>query len=389
MDVSLTEMQKMLRASSRDFLKANCSGKTVREMAKDDRGYTPELWKQMGEMGWTGLIIPEKYGGAGCGLLDLIILLEEMGRVCLPGPFFSTAVLGGLLIMEAGSEAQKDELLPKIAGGKSLFTLALSEASGSISADGIQTTSTQVGDEFLIQGTKLFVTDAHVSDYIICAARTRASEVPEDGITLFILDSHTPGLICNLLKTIAGDKQCEVILEGVRVPTLNILGEIHGGWPVLEKILDKATVARCAEMTGGARQILEMTLDYAKQRKAFGRPIGSFQSIQHCCANMIVKIDGMSLMVYNAAWRLDAGLPATREIAMTKVLANEAFREITAQCIQIHGAIGFTEDHDAHLYYKRAKAWEISLGSTNYHLDRISKSKPLNNSVFKATSKVK
>jgi 3-oxocholest-4-en-26-oyl-CoA dehydrogenase beta subunit len=371
MDFSLTEMQKMLRASSRDFLKANFTGKTIRELAKNDKGYKLELWEQMGEMGWTGLIIPEKYGGAGGGLLDLIIILEEMGRVCLQGPFFSTSVLGGLLIQEAGNEVQKNNFLPQIAGGKLLFTLALSETSAINSAEGINTTATQVGDEFIIQGTKLFVPDAHVSDFIICAARTRKAEIPEEGITLFLLDARSPGLSCNLLKTIAGDKQCEVILKGVKVHASDILGKIHEGWPVLEKVLDKATVARCAEMSGSARQILEMTLDYAKQRKAFGRPIGSFQSIQHACANMIVKVDGMSLMVYNTAWRMDEALPASREVAMTKALANEFFREITAQCIQIHGAIGFTEDHDAHLFYKQAKAWEISLGSTDYHLDRI------------------
>jgi len=373
MDFSLTELQKMLRTSSRDFLKTNCPRSLVREMAKDEKGYTPELWDQMGEMGWMGLIIPEQYGGAGGSFLDLVVLLEEMGRVCLPGPFFSTVVLGGLSILEAGTAEQKNELLPKLAEGKLLLTLALTEANTAYSADGILTEASQIGDEFIIQGTKLFVLDANVSDYLICAARTKATGIPEDGITLFLVDAKSPGMSGSQLKTIAGDKQCEVIFDRVRVPARNILGNIHEGWPVLEKVLDKAITAQCAEMIGGAKQILEITVDYTKQRKAFGHPIGSFQSIQHYCANMLVQADGGSLMVYNAAWRLSERLPATQEVAMTKVLANEFFRQIAALCLQIHGAIGFTDDHDLPLFFKRAKAWEISLGSTNYHLNRIAR----------------
>ena len=374
MDFTLTELQEMLRTSARDFLKTNCPKKLVRAMAKDEKGYTSELWRQMGEMGWMGLIIPEEYGGAGGSFFDLVILLEEMGRACLPGPFFSTVVLGGLTILEAGNTEQKKELLPRLAEGRLLLTLALTEESAKYSADGIQIRAKQSGDEFVIQGTKLFVPDAHVSDYIICAARTKETETSEDGITLFMVNTRNPGVICNMLKTIAGDKQCEVIFDNVKVSTRNIIGNIHEGWNVLDKVLEKATVAQCAEMAGGAKQILETTVDYAKQRKAFGHPIGSFQAIQHYCVNMLVEADGSSLMVNNAAWRLSEGLPATQEVSMTKILTNEFFRHIAALCLQIHGAIGFTEDHDIPLYFKRAKAWEINLGTTSYHLNKLASS---------------
>lgn len=371
MDFKLTELQEMLRTSSRDFLKTNCPRTMVRQMAQDEKGYTTELWRQMAEMGWMGLIIPEEYGGAGGSFLDLVILFEEMGRVCLPGPFFSTVVLGGLTVIEAGNTEQKKKFLPELAAGKSLFTLALTEESARYSADGIQIKANQYGDEFVIQGTKLFVPDAHVSDFIICAARTKETGICEDGITLFIVDRKSPGLSCNQLKTIAGDKQCEVIFDNVKVSPKNILGNIHEGRAVLDKVLEKATVAQCAEMAGGAKQILDITVDYAKQRKAFGHPIGSFQAIQHYCADMLVEADGISLMVSNSAWRLSEGLPATREVCMTKALTNECFRHISSLCIQIHGAIGFTEDHDVPLYFKRAKAWEISLGTTSFHLDKL------------------
>ncbi len=371
MDFSLTEMQKMLRTSSRDFLKECVPGKLVREMEKDDQGFTPELWSNMAEMGWMGLAVPEQYGGAGGSFSDLIVVLEEMGRVCLPGPFFSTVVLGGLAVMEAGTEEQKSEILPELAEGKMRLTLALYETSAALSAGEIRMQAAPDGDEYILRGTKLFVPDAHVSDRIICAARTASGGSPEDGISLFLVDAHSPGLSITPLRTIGGDKQCEVVFEGVKVTASNILGKAGAGWPTLEKIMEKAAVARCAEMVGGARQILEMTIDYAKERKAFGRPIGSFQAIQHYCANMIVQVDGGSFMVYNAAWRISEGLPAALEASMTKALVNDFYRQITALCLQIHGAIGFTEDHDAHLFYKKAKASEISLGSTGYHLDKI------------------
>ena len=373
MNFSLTEEQEMLRKAARDFLITECPKSLVREMAEDKKGYPPQLWQKMGEMGWIGLIIPEEYGGAGASFFDLVVLLEEMGRACLPGPFFSTIVLGGLTILEAGSEEQKKEILPKLAEGKLLLTLALTEPSAIYSADGVQIKATQKGREFLVRGIKLFIPDAHISDYLICAARTKETEIAEDGITLFLIDSKSPGVSCTLLKTIAGDKQCEVIFDDVNVPSRNILGKLNEGWLILHKVLEKAVVAQCAEMIGGAKQALEMTVEYAKQRMAFGHHIGSFQAIQHYCANMLVDVDGCSLVIYNAAWRLSKGLPAAQEVAMAKALINEGFKRIAASGVQIHGAIGFTEDHDLPLYFKRAKAWEINLGNTDFHLDKIAK----------------
>jgi len=373
MDFSLTEEQEILRTVARDFLSTECPKNLVREMAKDEMGYPPRLWHQMAEAGWMGLIIPKEYGGAGGSILDLIVLLEEMGRACLPGPFFSTVVLGGLTVLEAGNEEQKAELLPQLAEGEILLTLALTEPSAKYTGDGIQTKATLRDKEFIIEGTKLFVPDAHTSDYLICAVRTKATQSPEDGITLFLVDNKSPGISCTLLKTMAGDKQCEVTFDNVIVPFSNILGKLNLGWLILDKVLEKAVVAKCAQMVGGAKQVLEMTVEYAKQRVAFGHPIGSFQAIQHHCANMLVDVDGCSLVVNNAAWRLSQGLPATQEVAIAKALINEKFKRIAALGIQIHGAIGFTQDHDMPLYFKRAKAWEINLGNTNFHLDKIAK----------------
>jgi alkylation response protein AidB-like acyl-CoA dehydrogenase len=373
MDFDLTEGQQMFRETARGFLSTGCPASLVRQMAADERGHPLELWRKMAEMGWIGMIFPEEYGGAGVSFTDFIVVLEEMGRACLPGPFFSTVVLGGLTVLEGGSEEQKREILPQVAEGELLLTLALTEPSATYAAEGIQTRATPTDEGFVLQGSKLFVPDAHVADYLICAARTQESETPEEGITLFLVESSSPGVSCTLLKTIAGDKQCEVIFDQVRVPEENVLGALHQGWAVVDRVLQKAVVTRCAEMVGGARRVLEMTVDYAKERTAFGHPIGSFQAIQHCCADMLVDVDGCSLMTYNAAWRLQEGLPAAQEVAMAKALLNEKFRRIAAQAVQIHGAIGFTDEHDLPLYFKRAKAWELCLGDTQFHLDRIAK----------------
>ena len=371
MDYSLTEEQEMLRKMARDFLSTECPKSLVREMAEDETGHPLELWEKMSEIGWLGLVIPEQYGGGGGSFFDMVVLLEEMGRACLPGPFFSTVVLGGLTLLEAGSDEQKKELLPKLAQGKLLLTLALTEASAKYTADGIQTKATQKGDDFFIQGTKLFVPDAHVSNYIICAARTKETKVPEEGITLFLIDSKSPGINCTLLRTIAGDKQCEVSFDNVKVPKHNILGKLNEGWPVLERALEKATVARCAEMVGASRQVLEMTVEYAKQRVAFGHPIGSFQGIQFYCANMLSDADASAFITYQAACRLSDGIPALQEVAMAKAWVNEKLVQATTAAHRVHGAIGFCEDHDLPLYFKRAKAWEASFGGATVHLDKI------------------
>jgi len=371
MDFSLTEEQQMLQKMARDFLTTECPKSLVRNMVKDEKGYTDELWKKMAVLGWLGLVIPEQYGGGGGSFGNLIILLEEMGRACLPGPFFSTVVLGGLTLLEAANVEQRQELLPKLAQGNLLLTLALTEATAGYSAADIKVKAIPKNDGFSIQGTKLFVPDAHIADYLICVARTGHSKGPDSGITLFLVESKNPGIGCTLLKTIAGDKQCEVVFDKVKVSNSSVFGEVNNGWHSIEKVLQKATVAKCAEIVGGMKQVLDLTVDYAKQRVQFDHPIGSFQAIQHCCANMQIDVLGCSWLTYKAAWLLDKGLPATQEVAMAKAWTSERFRKLTALAHQIHGAIAFAEDHDLHLYYKRAKVWELSLGDAYFHLDKI------------------
>ena len=371
MDLAFSEEQEMLSKSARDFLADRCPKTLVREMEEDERGYSPELWKEMSELGWLGLPFPEKYDGGGFRFLDLIVLLEEMGRACLPGPFLTTVVLGGLPILEWGTEEQKQRFLPRISKGEAILTLALTETSARYDASCIQTTATPDGDDYLISGTKLFVPDARVADWIICVTRTAETDNPEEGITLFLVDAQSPGISTVLLSTIAGDKQCELTMKGVRVPSGNILGQSGQGGEMVQRIIQWAAVAKSAEMVGGIQQVMEMTIDYAKERIQFGRPIGSFQVIQHYLADMSIDVDSARVTLYKAAWKLGEGLPCANEISVAKGWISEAYRRVVTQAHQIHGAIGFTKDHDLELYFRRAKAGEVFFGDADYHREVV------------------
>ncbi|MBI4304083.1 MAG: acyl-CoA/acyl-ACP dehydrogenase [Chloroflexi bacterium] len=371
MDFSLTEEQEMLKKMARDFLDENCPKTLVREMEKDEEGYSPDLWKEMADLGWMGLVFPEEYGGNSMGFLDLSVLLDEMGRSCLPGPFFSTVVLGGLPILDAGSKEQKQQYLPQVASGKAIFTLALTEESAEYDPAAIKVKAVANKGDYVISGTKLFVPDAHIADYLLCVAKTNGKN--EDGITIFIVDTRNPGISYTPLKTIAGDKLFEVVFDHVRVPGENILGQPDQGWPVIEKAMERAAAAKCCEMVGGLQRVLEMTLDYARDRKQFDRPIGSFQVIQHYCVNIATDVDGARFSAYQAAWKLSEGLPATKEVAIAKAWMAEAFGRVSTLAHQIHGAIGCTIDHDLQFYTRRGKAAELTFGSADFHRELVAR----------------
>jgi len=370
MDLEFTEEQEMLRKFARDFMVDKCPKEYVREMEEDEKGYSPDVWREMAELGWMGLVFPEKYGGQDMSFFDLTVLLEEMGRACMPGPFFSTVVLGGMTILDVGSKEQKQEFLPQIAEGKMAIALALTEPAGTYTPAGISVTAVADGDDYVINGTKLFVSDANVADYLICVARTKDG-ASEDGITLFLVDAKSQGISYTMLKTIASDKQAEVVFDNVRVPKKNMLGELDKGWAEVAKIINRAAAGKCAEMIGGAQQVLEMTVQYAKDRVQFGRPIGSFQAIQHHCANMATDVDGSKFITYEAAWMLSEGLPCAKEIAMAKAWVSEAYRRVVTLGHQVHGAIGFTKDHDMQLYFRRAKAAELAFGDADFHRETV------------------
>ncbi|MDY7036622.1 MAG: acyl-CoA dehydrogenase family protein [Thermodesulfobacteriota bacterium] len=378
MDLSLDKEQKMIKESAREFLEKECTSDMVREMEEDERGYSPDLWRKMVELCWMGLIYPDKYvpqeyGGSGGDFFDLIILFEEMGRYLVPAPFLETVILGGLTVLYGGSEEQKKELLPAIAKGEKVFTMALIEEEAGFDASCIKMRAVREGDRFYLKGTKLFVPYAHVADHLICVTRTEDSENKEDGITLFLVDAKDPAINYTVLNTLAGDKQCEVVLKQIEVTEEDMIGEYNQGWKIIAKVLQQAAIAQCAFMVGGAERVLEMTVSYAKERVQFGRPIGSYQAIQHHCANMMLDLDGAKFITYEAAWRLSKGLPYTTEVSASKAWTNQAYRRICANGHQIHGGTGVITEQDLQLFSRRAKSAEFYWGDTDFHREIVAR----------------
>ena len=368
MDLGLTEDQEMLRSMARDFIEQETPRTFVRDMEEDDRGFTAEMWQKIAQVGWLGLIVPEEHGGTGQSLVDLGILMEEVGHGVMPGPFFNTALVT-VGILDAGSDAQKAEYLPRIAAGDLIATAAILEPYSRLDANGINLQATASGDSYTLNGTKMFVENAHAADYLLVAARTGGSG--EDGVTLFLVDAQSNGVSVDKLKTIATDNQCEVTFNNVSVPAANVLGEAGNGWSVLRLLLQKGAALRCTQMVGALQEVLDMTVEYVKNRVQFGRPIGSFQAIQHYCANMATDVDGSRFITYQAIWRLGEGLASDLEVSSAKAWVSDSAQRVAATAHQCHGAIGFTQEHDLQLFTRRLKAWEVSFGDGDYHRERV------------------
>jgi alkylation response protein AidB-like acyl-CoA dehydrogenase len=371
MDFGFNADQELLRATARKFFENECTSEFVRARMAEGEGFTEAFWTKLAEQGWLGLVYPEQYGGAGLGFVDLTVLMEEMGRAVMPGPFFSTVLLGGLTILEAGSDAQKKEWLTKIAEGQARVSLAWTEPSARWDAAGVTTTATATGGSFTLDGIKLFVPDAHVAHALVVVARTR--DGGEEGISLFLVPTSAKGVSITLLPTMDQTRKlCEVKLDQVAVPASALLGPKDGGWLALSRVVQRATVALCAEMCGGAQKVLDMTTEYAKIRIAFGKPIGSYQGVKHKAADMLVEVENAKSLTYYAAWAVDENVPeAALAASMAKAYASDAFRKVAGAGIQLHGGIGFTWEHDLHLYFKRAKASEFTFGDATHHRERV------------------
>jgi 3-oxocholest-4-en-26-oyl-CoA dehydrogenase beta subunit len=366
MDLRLTEDQKLIKQSAREFLSVKCPISSAREMQRDEKGYNEELWREMAELGWMGLVFPEEYGGMGGNLFELTLLAEEMGRVCLLSPFFST-VVGGLIILEAGSAKQRHELLPYVVGGETTITLALNESESYYDARSITATAFEEQNQYSINGRKLFVPFANISNYMISVARTSSEQESDSGITLFLVNRETSGLNFVLLNTIAADKQFEVIFNNVEVPKCSIIGKVGSGWIQMKKALQMAAIIECAKMVGGGQQILDMAVFYAKNREQFGKRIGSFQAIQHHCANMLIDLDGCRWVTYKTAWMIDEGIPYDRQVAIAKAWCSDAYRRIVSLGHQVIGGVGYCEEHDMPLFFRTGKVSEVMFGDGDFH----------------------
>jgi alkylation response protein AidB-like acyl-CoA dehydrogenase len=329
-------------------------------------GYDPALWKKLADLGWTALGIPEQYGGVGT-FLDLIVVLEEAGRALLPGPFFATMGLAVPALIESGSEAQKKEALGAIASGDARATLAFTEPSGRWDPGSVKLTAKQEGGGWRLDGVKVFVPDAAIADYTVVVARTRGEG--EDGISLFLVKGKPEGMTVKPLETLDMTRRwSEVRFDGVRLGADSLMGSADKGWPSLKRALEWSTAALCAEMVGGVQKVLETSTEYAKTRHQFGKPIGIYQAVSHKIADMLVLSESGRSATYYAAWAVDADAP-DRSLAssMAKAYVSDAYRKVAGDGIQVHGGIGFTWEHDMHLYFKRAKSSEVTLGDATYH----------------------
>ncbi len=361
MNFAFTEEQEQLRQFVRQFMEEKSSEAAVREMMETDTGYDPKVWSQMAEqMGLPSLIIPEEFGGQGYSFVELGVVLEEMGRALLCAPFFS-GVLASLAILESGDDAAKAEYLPGIASGETIATLAYTEENGKWDDSAVTATADASGK---ITGTKSFVIDGATASLLIVAAKSDA------GISLYAVDASDPGVTATALSTMDQTrKQAKIELNGAQG---KLIGTDGGGWDTLVKTLDLAAVALAAEQVGGAQFVLEMAVQYAKDRVQFGRPIGSFQAIKHKCADMLLEVESAKSAAYYGLWcaaERNDELPSVASLA--KAYCSEAYFHAAAENIQIHGGIGFTWEHPAHLYFKRAKSSELMFGDPAYHREQL------------------
>ena len=373
MDFAFSEEQEMLRRSARDFLAKECSSKVVRKLMESSDTYDKGLWQKVAGLGWTALGIPEEYGGVGT-FLDLVVVLEEAGRALMPGPFFSTMGLAVPAIIEAGTEAQKKEVLGAIAQGSARATLAFTEPSGRWDAGSVTLTAKPSGGGWQLDGIKQFVPDAEAADYTVVAARTRGEG--EDGISLFLVMGRPKGMTVTSLKTLDQTRRwSEVRFDGVKLDAGSLMGAADKAWPQLKRALEWATAALCAEMVGGTQKVLETSTEYAKTRHQFGKAIGIYQAVSHKLADMLVLSESGRSATYYAAWAVDADAP-DRSLAasMAKAYVSDAYRKVAGDGIQVHGGIGFTWEHDMHLYFKRAKSSEVTLGDATYHRELVAQS---------------
>jgi alkylation response protein AidB-like acyl-CoA dehydrogenase len=372
MDVLLNEDEVMLRNSAREFLQAECAPALVRKMEVDTKGYPEGLWNKIAELGWQGMALPEKYGGLDMPLVHLGIVLEEVGRAVAPLPLHST-IVAALTIARDGTEAQRDAVLPDVVKGRTILTWAFTEQDPRLLPETIQMQAVADGSEFVVKGTKLFVDNFVAAHQCLVACRTAPPSSRNAGLSLFLVDTKSPGISHIPLVTLAKDKQSEVQFRNVRVPRANLIGALNEGAPIIERMLDRATVLLCAQMLGATRRDAEMAIEYAKYREAFGQPIGAFQSIQHIVADMIIWIDGGNLLTYEALWKMDQGLPASVEVSQAKAFCNEKCEAVVRFAQTIHGGIGFMMEFDLHLWFRRVSAWTMRLGTTYEHRARIAR----------------
>jgi alkylation response protein AidB-like acyl-CoA dehydrogenase len=369
MDFDFTQEQVMLRNLTREFLSRESTPRAVRTAMEDARGFGDATWRQMAEMGLPGVAIDAGYGGQGLGMVELALVLDEMGRAAYPGPYFATALLAAGAIAASGQENQMARYLPDMAHGRTRATLALIEDALAWTPAGVRMRAERRGDGFVLSGEKRFVPFAEAADLMLVVART--GDGP-DGTSVFVVPREAAGVSTAPNVEMDRTNQTSTVrFDGASVGADAVIGGVDRGWSVIGPTLQRAAVGAAAEMLGAARRCMEMSVEYAKVRHQFGQPIGMFQAIKHMCADMLLEVENAHAAVYYAAWALDAGSPdAALAASAAKAYVGEAARKVCGSAIQVHGGIGFTWEYDLHLYFKRAKHFEPLYGDADFHRER-------------------
>jgi alkylation response protein AidB-like acyl-CoA dehydrogenase len=377
-DLVLSEEQELLARTAREFVNGRSSLQRIRRLrdTRDADGFSRELWGEMAALGWLGIVIPEEYGGAGLGWMELMVVLEELGRGLMPEPMLSTVLLGGSALLVGGSDAQKREHLPAIAGGTRLITVAHKERGSRFAASQVATRAEKSGSGFLLTGEKTPVPDGHVADWLIVSARTSGGERNAGGITLFALRADTPGVAVERLWRIDSRNAATVRLDDVRVGADAVIGTVDHGGALLARVADRGAIGLSAEMLGSMSAALEMTLEYLRTRVQFGALIGTFQGLKHRAAKMYMEMELARSAVMGAHRALDENRDEgtiARLASLAKARCTDAFNLIAKEGVQMHGGIGMTDEHDIGLFLKRARVAEMTFGDAAYHRDRYAK----------------
>ncbi len=372
MDFGLNETQELIRSSASEFLADRSPSDFVRAMSQDDQGFTDEFWSEIGELGWLGLITPEEYGGSGMDMSDMSVLLAEWGAALAPGPLVESAVVSASAINRFGTDAQKQEWLPDMANGKTVAVPALTGLDGSSNADAVGVRASQTSNGWVLAGTSRFVPYGKSADLVLIPGETDA------GVTMFAVPISSAEGTVNIerIKMASGVPACNIEMNEVVVPSASVLGEVGGGTDVIEFMTTYGAAARAIQMVGAGSAVTDRTIEYVKDRRQFGRPIGAFQVIQHYMADMVTKVKSAKLLADRAAWALtadaDAG-SASRIVSQAKWTANTLMNDIVWKAHQSHGAIGFTWEHDLHLYTRRILSWRADYGDSDSHIDKLAK----------------
>lgn len=373
LDLRLTESEEMLKKTALDFVRRDAPKEVIQDLQESDTGYTDEIWRKIVEMGWPGLIIPEQYGGFGNSLTSAGVLFEALGTGPLPGPHFSSGILSSLIILEAGTEEQKQRILPAIAKGEQILTVALTEPGYSWEPRAVQTTVKSKNGDFVVDGLKLFTMDAQAATHFIVVARTGKGADPVKGISLFLVDRESDGLSVRRLPGFLAGRTFEVKLDSVKVPRAAMLGDKDEGWQALEKGIAKSIPVLCAYKVGGCQAVVDMALEYSRLRIQFGTAIGRFQRVQDMIIEMVEHSDAARWTTYESLWKLDTQRPAAESVHLAKAVSSEAYWQVCSLAHRVFSGISYSKEHPVSFHTRASRSLYSYLGEPSYHRQQLAR----------------